>query len=295
MTAAEGRGRMTLADGRVLAYADIGPPSGVPVVYCHGFPSSSYEARLMAPALAAQGVRLIAPDRPGYGESSPLPGRTLAGFAGDVAALLDTLGIARAAVIGVSGGGPYALALLACTPDRIGPGALVAALGPPAALAAARADFFPLVRGALHLAQIAPALAPVMARPIVHALRLNWGLRLGMRLSAPADRAILADPAVLKVLMSAQRMGLAQGGEAAVQDLLLYVRPWDFPLTAIQAACTLWHGTCDRIVPPAVATALAGLLPQACLRLVPGEGHYSLPIRHRLAIMNTLMAHVRGS
>ncbi len=290
MSAAEARGRLMLADGRALAYADYGSPAGVPVVYCHGFPSSSREARLLAPAAAEWGVRLIAPDRPGYGESSPQAGRSLSGFADDVAALLDHLGIARAAVIGVSGGGPYALSLQARLPARIGAGALVASLGPPSAMARCRPDFFPMARWALHLIDVAPALAPLLARPAVRALRLRGRLRLNMRLTAPADREVLADPAVLDILVSAQRAGLAQGGYAAVQDLLLYVRPWAIPLAEIAAPCALWHGTADRIVPPAMATALAGMLPGARLRLIPDEGHYSLPIRYRAAILRGLIA-----
>ena len=295
MIASETRLRLALADGRVLAYADCGPPSGVPVVYCHGFPSSSREAGLLAPVLAAEGVRLIAPDRPGYGASSPQAGRSLGGFADDLAALLDHLGVAKAAVIGVSGGGPYALSLLARLPGRLGPGALVAGLGPPSVLASSRADFFPIVRWALHVVGIAPALAPLLARPVVRALRLRGRLRLGMRLAAPADREVLADPAVLDILVGAQHAGLMQGGYGAVQDLLLYVRPWDVSLAAIRAPCTLWHGTADRIVPAAVAVALAEVLPTARLRLIPGEGHYSLPIRHRRAILREIIASGRWS
>ncbi|RCN55866.1 alpha/beta hydrolase [Acidiferrobacter thiooxydans] len=289
------RSRMTLADGRVLAYADCGPSSGMPVVYCHGFPSSAREADLLVPVLAAEGVRLIAPDRPGYGASSPQTGRSLGGFADDVAALLDHLGVAKAAVIGVSGGGPYALSLLARLPERLGPGALVAGLGPPSAQVSCRTDFFPIARWALYVIGIAPVLAPLLARPAVHALRLRGRLQLGLRLTAPADREVLADPAVLDILVGAQHAGLIQGGYAAVQDLLLYVRPWDVSLAAIRAPCTLWHGTCDRIVPAAVAVALAGALPTARLRLIPGEGHYSLPIRHRGPILRELIASAHWS
>jgi pimeloyl-ACP methyl ester carboxylesterase len=295
MIVAETRAYVRLADGRVLAYADTGPSAGVPVVYCHGFPSSSREVGLLAPVVGESGVRLIAPDRPGYGESSPQAGRSLGGFADDVAALLDHLGIAKAAVIGVSGGGPYALSLLARLPGRLGPGALVAGLGPPSAQARARADFFPMARWALRLIDMVPALAPLVARPAVRALRLRGRLRLNMRLTAPADREVLADPAVLDILVGAQRAGLAQGGYAAVQDLLLYVRPWDIALTEVTAPCMLWHGTADRIVPPAMATALAGMLPAARLRLIQDEGHYSLPIRYRATILRELIASARGS
>ncbi len=280
---------VTLPDGRLLAYADYGPPSGVPILYCHGFPSCSLEAGLLAPVLAACGARIIAPDRPGYGRSSPLKGRTLRGFSDDVAVLLDTLGLGRVAVVGVSGGGPYALSLLAHMPARVTRGALVGALGPPAALRACRDDLFPLVRAALHLADLGPIFAPLAAWPVTRFLRLRGRLRLGARLASAADREVLADPAVLDVLGAAQYEGMRRGALAAVQDLLLYVRPWDFSLAQIQPECALWHGAADRIMPARMGVEIAALLPRARLHLIEGEGHYSLPIRYRTAIIRDVM------
>ncbi|MHB1511988.1 MAG: alpha/beta fold hydrolase [Acidiferrobacter sp.] len=282
-------GSVTLPDGRLFAYADYGPPSGIPILYCHGFPSCSLEAGLLAPVLAAEGARIIAPDRPGYGRSSPLKGRTLRSFADDVAVLLDTLGLGSVAVVGVSGGGPYALSLLAHMPQRVTRGALVGALGPPEALRACRDDLFPLVRGALHLADLGPVLAPLVAWPVTRFLRLRGRLRLGARLASAADREVLADPAVLDVLVAAQYEGMRRGAQAAVQDLLLYVRPWDFSLAEISSECALWQGAADRIVPARMALEIAALLPRARPHLIEGEGHYSLPIRYRTTIIRDVI------
>ncbi len=289
MPAGASLGSVSLPDGRRLAYVDYGPRSGTPILYCHGFPSCSLEAGLLAPVLAAEGARLIAPDRPGYARSSPLKGRTLGGFAHDAAFLMDHLGLGRVAVIGVSGGGPYALSLLANMPERITRSALVGALGPPMALRACRDDLFPLVRGALRLADLGPVLAPLVAWPVTRFLRLRGRLRLGARLASAADREVLADPAVLDVLVAAQYEGMRRGAQAAVQDLLLYVRPWDFSLAEIPSECTVWHGAADRIVPVRMAREIAALMPGARLRVIEGEGHYSLPIRYRSAIVRDLM------
>ncbi len=282
-------GSVTLPDGRLFAYADYGPLSGTPILYCHGFPSCSLEAGLLAPVLAAEGARLIAPDRPGYGRSSPHKGRTLKSFADDVAVLLDTLGLGSVAVVGVSGGGPYALSLLAHMPQRVTRSALVGALGPPEALRACRDELFPLVRGALHLADIGPIVAPLVAWPVTRFLRLRGRMRLGTRLASAADREVLADPAVLDVLVAAQYEGLRRGALAAVQDLLLYVRPWDFSLADIASDCTLWQGAADRIVPARMAREIAARVVRARLRLIEGEGHYSLPIRYRTAIIRDVI------
>ena len=80
---------ITLPDGRRLGCAEYGDPDAMPVLYCHGFPS----CRLEPSMLPVSGIRLIALDRPGYGLSDPLPGRTLLDWPRDVAAAADALGL----------------------------------------------------------------------------------------------------------------------------------------------------------------------------------------------------------
>ena len=101
---------ITLSDGRTLAFGSFGDPSGDPLLFFHGTPGSHFEGELLHEASAARGVRLIAPDRPGIGRSTPQPGRTLLGWADDVAELAEALGLVRLRLIGYSGGGPFALA-----------------------------------------------------------------------------------------------------------------------------------------------------------------------------------------
>ena len=105
---------ITLADGRLLAYTDIGAPGGPVVMYFHGAPSSRLDTTVFEDAFAALDVRMVSADRPGYGGSSPQPGRHREDWPSDVAALADRLGVERFAVMGVSSGGPYAVACSAC-------------------------------------------------------------------------------------------------------------------------------------------------------------------------------------
>ena len=97
---------MNLPDGRELAWMETGEPRGYPVFMFHGTPGSRLSLSFDARAIEASGVRLIAPDRPGYGHSSFHRGRTLADWASDVSTLADHLKIAKFAVSGFSGGGP---------------------------------------------------------------------------------------------------------------------------------------------------------------------------------------------
>jgi pimeloyl-ACP methyl ester carboxylesterase len=104
-------GRVRTADGRRLAYRDRGDPAATPIVSHHGTPGSRLDRHPDEDAILAElGVRMIAYDRPGYGESDPQPGRRVVDAAGDVSAVADHLGIERFAVVGTSGGGPHALA-----------------------------------------------------------------------------------------------------------------------------------------------------------------------------------------
>src|ERR1700674_1036005 len=127
------------ADGRTLRLEDGGDPRGKPVLMHHGTPG----AGLLYPAAEADarqlGIRLIGYDRPGYGGSSPQPGRTVADCAGDVRAICAALGIDRLAMWGISGGGPHVLACAALLPDLV---TAAASLASPAPYGADGLDFF---------------------------------------------------------------------------------------------------------------------------------------------------------
>jgi pimeloyl-ACP methyl ester carboxylesterase len=273
---------LTLPDGRALGFATLGDPAGRPVLYCHGFPGSRLEPALLAGLAAARTARLIAVDRPGYGLSSPAPGATWLDLAQDHAQLAEHLGLGRVAVVGVSGGGPMALALAQLLGPRVGAVALVNAVPPEAA------EFGPWLRRLVRLGQ-----HPRAARLV---------LRLGRRavLAAPGfvppllhhalpapDRAVLT-PDVLATLLHAWRAGLRPGIAGVRDDAARHAGPLGFALHEITQPVTLWHGGADRVVPP---SALAGFaaLPRAQTRLLAGETHHAMPIRHAGTILDTLL------
>jgi pimeloyl-ACP methyl ester carboxylesterase len=118
-SADETKYHIRLADGRILAYLAMGDPAGRPVLYLHSYPGSRLEARLAVVAARRHGLRLISPDRPGFGESTFQPGRTISAWAAAVAELADQLVLGRFAIAGVSGGAPYALACTARISERV--------------------------------------------------------------------------------------------------------------------------------------------------------------------------------
>lgn len=281
--------RIRLADGRTLACLELGHPGGAPVLYVHGYPGSRLEARLAADPAERLGLRLLAPDRPGFGESSFQPGRTLSAWSGDVIQLADRLALERFAVVGVSGGGPYALACAAHIPERLGPVALVGALGPLTCMHSTR-DMVTLNRWALTLA----AWSPPLARLTV-GLAARWVRRRPERFLAhmlagapAADRKVLADAAYRALLGVSTAEALRQGGRGVAWELTLLAQPWDFSLQEVRVPVRVWQGLADNIVPAAMARRLVGELPHSEAHYLSDEGHLSLIVRHLGAVLEDL-------
>ncbi len=279
---------LTLADGRTLGYAEYGPASGRPVVYCHGFPGSRLEAQLAAPLVERLGVRLIAPDRPGFGLSSPLPGRRIGDWPADLAQLLTALDLREVLLLGVSGGTPYALAA-AGLPGvrRVG---LVCGLGP--LDEEGLRCMSPLGRWALRAARSVPWLAQagyrLLARTICrHSARFLGWMTAGV---PPVDRTVLARPAVREAILGSFRESVRQGGAAGAGELLLYARPWGFLPEVCPVPVQLWHGELDATVPVAFGRQLAARLPRCTAHFLPDQGHYSLPLDHLEPILQKLLA-----
>lgn len=283
--------RLRLADGRTLAWLALGDPGGRPVLYFHGFPGSRLEGRLAADAARKLGLRLLAPDRPGFGESTYQPGRTIGAWAVDVAELADRLGLERFSVVGVSGGGPYALACAARIPERLREVALVGALGPPVA-ARFPGEMITLNRLALALAARMPPLARFAVRCAARLVRRRPERYLAHMMAGapPADRRVLADPAYRALLAASTAEALRDGGRGAAWELVLLARPWGLRLDEVRVAVQIWQGLDDTIVPAAMARRLAAALPGSACRYLRGEGHLSLIVGHLDAVLAGLRA-----
>ena len=119
-----------LSDKRRLSYAEYGDSNGAPVFLFHGLPGSRLSWGLIPDNQLPAGLRLIAPDRPGYGKSDPKPRRSLLDWADDICELANALGIEKFAVVGVSGGGPGALACAWKMPECITAVGVVASPAP---------------------------------------------------------------------------------------------------------------------------------------------------------------------
>lgn len=273
--------RLRLADGRTLGCLELGDPAGAPVLYFHGLPGSRLEARVAAAAARRLGVRLLAVDRPGFGQSTFQARRGIRDWTADVGALAEQLSLRRFSIIGVSGGGPYALACAALLARRLARVALLCPLGPLDAVGA-RDGMLMQDRLLLALAAHAAPLGRGVARALAYWMRRDPERYLRFMLTGMTspDRDLFADPGYRALVLASTAEALRQGGRGAAWELTLIARPWDFRLRDVRMPVTLWQGLADQILPAAMARRLAAALPACDARYLPGEGHLSLVARH---------------
>jgi pimeloyl-ACP methyl ester carboxylesterase len=273
--------QIVLRDGRRLGYAEYGDPGGAPVLYFHGFPGSRLEARPAHSIALAMNVRLVAIDRPGYGLSDDLPGRTLLDWPGDVVELADQLALERFSIIGVSGGGPYAAVTAARIPQRLRAVAIACGLAP--LVDPQSGSGLPKLRGAPgFFARRSPRLACMLlatAAPFIR--RHPEGLLFHFReRSTPADRDVLARPEVWKSFCDSLSEAFRSGSKGAVRDLQLYSRYWGFRLQEIRSEVQLWQGELDTIIPAEMGRYYEREIPDCRASYHSDEGHLSLVFNH---------------
>jgi len=268
-----------LPDGRVIAVEEYGDPTGPVVLYFHGWPASRLEAGLI-PDLP---VHLLALDRPGYGRSSPQPGRTLLDWPQDVADVADRLSLDRFHVVGLSGGAPYAVACAYGLPQRVLGAALVCPVPPAYGIhprAAGVGHLFRLGRHPVLAHRLFSVIRPLLRRRIITPRTLVGG-------SLPAaDRECLT-PQTLSGLARVWREGIGRSVLGALSDAEIYAGDWQVPFGRITVPMDVWYGSEDSLIPLHTLAPFEAI-PGMCLHVIPEEGHYSLAIRHAATILRRL-------
>ncbi len=270
--------RVTTPDGRSLDVLDSGG-DGLPLLYHSGTPGGAVPWPAGIEAARRSGLRWVTYSRPGYGSSTPKPGRTVADAAADSAMVLDALGIGDFVSLGWSGGGPHVLACAALLPDRCRGIATIASAAPCdepdldflAGMAEDNVEEFTLAMKGREvlvpaIEKMAQTYRSITGEQIVEAL--------GGLLGAP-DLAALKGP-LADYIAALAREAVRVGVDGWVEDDLAFCEPWAFDLASITVPVAIWQGSEDLMVPRSHGEWLAGHVPGARPHLLEGVGHVSL-------------------
>ncbi|KAI1777378.1 Alpha/Beta hydrolase protein [Hypoxylon cercidicola] len=307
---------LVLPDGRTLCYTTFAAPlssSTSPqsepedqpqqrtVFYFHGYPGTYHEALPFHEAASKRGIRVVAITRPGFGGSTHQPNRSLLSFSQDVLAVADHLHIDRFAIVGVSGGCPYALACLHALPRERLLGVEVVSGLYPISLG---------LDGMMLMNRVMFTLAPWVPKPVLslvfdaaigraardaaHPEKIAKNLAASLDSRTPEDSAAihLHDDKFLHALAESTRDAFRHGAEGAAWEAKLYSKPWGFDLKDLKVEkgkLVLWHGTKDINCPVQMAEKAAKLIPNADLRVEKEEAHISLIVNKLDEIVDTLL------
>jgi pimeloyl-ACP methyl ester carboxylesterase len=263
-------GIVTVQDGRSVGFADYGDPGQTAVIWCHGGPGCRREPEYFASAAGNAGLRLIGIDRPGYGRSTPQPGRTIAGWVGDALTVADELDLGQFATVGVSTGGAYALALAALTPRVIATVACCAVTdmrwpegkammtGPEAVWRAPSRE--------AACAVVTDQLGADGSKISVDVLPL-----------APSDAQMFAEPGWARMWSETIPEWFAHGVVGYTDDRLADGGGWHtFDVRRITCPVVVLHGASDTLAPVAHASYTQRLVAGSTLDIRDGLGHFSI-------------------
>ena len=273
-------GRFHLPDGRRIGYAEYGDPNGPVVLWFHGTPGGRRQFPLVGRRAAeVLGLRVVLIERPGSGLSDPHVYESVSDFADRHGYVADALGAARLGVVGLSGGGPYALscagtgalsgrvvavAVLGGVTPSVGPdatasGAIVTARRFGALLSALREPFARITAGLLF---------PVI--PLAHVAYLGL-----TKVMPEGDQRVFSDPDIEAMFIN-DIVHVLDGKvpfQAMLDDARLFGRDWGFRLADVRVPVRWWHGDADSIISFDDAKKAAEHLPDAELILMPDESH----------------------
>lgn len=271
-------GTAAAADGRTLAFLEVGPADGAIVLHNHGGPSSRLEAEFFSGVADELQLRFVCVDRPGLGRSSPQPGRTFEGWADDLLVVADSLGAEKFAVTSWSAGAPWAMAAAA----YIDPGRLVHV----ASIAGGCYGTFG-ANWAARYSNSFDAFAGRLAVSFRPGFRfMYWTLGLTARYfgdsyatavmkdACPYDHAAFDRPGVKDMFIRTSREAFAQGSNGLARDAALQYEAWPFDVAQIERPVHIWQGTADAIVPEPINRVVAERMPGAVYHEIPDGGHF---------------------
>lgn len=284
--------KVQLENGRILAYTQFGDPEGTPVFFFHGWPGARLQGAATDAAGKTLGVRIIAVDRPGFGCSDFQPNRALLDWPDDISALASKLNISQFKVLGLSGGGPYALACAyKLPPEQLTGTAIVCAVGP-SDTAEEVASFAEEHQKIIGIIRKAPWLMRIIFWNTVRKRNKDMVKAMdGLIATLPEpDQIALSDPEAKPMLIASATDSFSPGVKGHTFEMQLFASPWHFSYEEITAPVQLWHGEADSVISIDVSKRASKRLPNNQVEYFTDEGHYSLLLNQAELILSRLIA-----
>jgi pimeloyl-ACP methyl ester carboxylesterase len=275
---------LTLKDGRRLGFAEYGDKNGQPLFFFHGWPGSRLRGRDSHEIVKKLHLRMISVDRPGYGLSDYQVNRKLLDWPKDIIELADALHLHKFAVVGISGGGPYAAVCAYKIPERITKTGIIVGLGPHTIKGAFEGVAWMGRIGWENYDRI-PFLADISASISLVQSRYFPNL-VTFAFRAKADREVLNLDAKKDMAMVAKE-AYRQGSKGPALDLKIYTTDWGFTVDDIRSNVYLWYGDSDKNVSLNMGKYYAKHIKNSKLKIYPNEGHILLK-RHAEEIFSTM-------
>lgn len=266
--------RIPRGNGRFLCFMETGPSDAPVWFYCHGIPGSKNEISMTIASNRTGSVRLIAIDRPGYGDSTQWQSYSFSDHADDVRAVAEYLQINEFSLLGFSGGGVFAMATATALTDTINSVVLVGTPSVPIQDSPFK-HAGKLTAETWYLALTAPQkLASQLTGLTGNSKVLATALLDSL---SEMERRFLKEKlhtAFQKNLAAATQQGALIAADSIVRDVQLMVREWPFNLGSIVFPVEIFHGGHDELVHLEHGQALASSIPGATLTVLPDSGHY---------------------
>jgi pimeloyl-ACP methyl ester carboxylesterase len=282
-------GTVERPDGRSVAWTAWGVEGGRRLLQLHGTPGSRVGPTRDLGVYERLNANVVTFDRPGYGQSTPQRDRTILSVADDALAIADRLEWDRFSVLGISGGGPHALAVGVRAPERVLELGLAVG-GPPPELVDPD-DLIAINREGRRRAEEEgrESLEAFLAEPASQIPSDPLGvIESAMADAPPVDREMLKRADVREVLAASLREAFANGPLGWYDDSWRLSTPWDFDLEDVVVPVHMWYGALDRNVPIRAVEAMAARLTVASFEIIPGAGHLGW-LAHEERVLQTLL------
>lgn len=266
---------LNLPDGRKLGYARFGDPDDFPVLFFHGIPGSRLQRPLKLEYLKELSLCLYGIERPGIGLSTPKSDRRIRDWSEDIRYFCISQGFNKTAVVGISGGSPYALAISRFQEDLVASLTLISGMAP----LYEKPVFKHLPLRTRLLFSIAHK-APVFSAGITHLFLHLTGRRIDRLFSLllthlpECDKILLTNPSVMDLFSKDLGEALRNGSRELIREVALLLEPWGFLPEDIRQNVHIWHGKKDTILPVRLAEILMARLPRTESHLFSEKGHF---------------------